>query len=151
MGPQDRSPRTDHRLTIIRGQTLRDDQLDKMAALGVSVSFFSYHIYVWGDRHRELFLGPERAMRISPAVNRLTAGGHVPRLRTTHYPHPGPPRPHHRRRLASFSEDDLGSIEPRKSAGFAVLSKNPLENAETIKGIEVLATVKDGEVIFGSV
>ncbi len=178
---QEKHPRTDHRHTIIHGQTLRDDQLDKMAALGVSVSFFSYHVYVWGDRHRELFLGPERAERISPAasatkrgirytlhndtpvtptrpleliwcaVNRLTAGGHVlgPEQRIT-------PLQALRAHTVDaawqvFRDDDLGSIEVGKSADFAVLSKNPLENAETIKDIEVRATIKDGEVIFGEV
>ena len=174
----DRSPRSDHRHTIIHGQTLRDDQLDKMAALGLSVSFFSYHVYVWGDRHRELFLGPERAKRISPAasaakrgirytlhndtpvtpmrplpliwcaVNRLTAEGRTlgPEQRIS----PTQALRAHTIDAAwqVFREDDLGSIEVGKSADFAVLSKNPLEHAETIKDIEVLATVKDGEVIY---
>jgi len=176
---QDHCPRSDHRHTIIHGQTLREDQLDLMAELGVSVSFFSYHVYVWGDRHLELFLGPERAQRISPAasaarrgirftlhndtpvtpmrplpliwcaVNRLTAGGRVlgPEQRIT----PIQALRAHTIDAAwqVFREDDLGSIEPGKSADFAVLSKNPLEHAETIKDIEVLATIKDGELIFG--
>jgi len=30
------------------------------------VSFFIKHVYYWGDRHRDMFLGPERAKRISP-------------------------------------------------------------------------------------
>jgi predicted amidohydrolase YtcJ len=45
------APREDHRHTIIHGQTLRDDQLDRMAGLGVTVSFFSAHVYFWGDVH----------------------------------------------------------------------------------------------------
>ncbi|NJO36929.1 MAG: amidohydrolase family protein [Rhizobiales bacterium] len=178
---QDRHPRSDHRHTIIHGQTLRDDQLDRMAALGVTVSFFSFHVYVWGDRHRELFLGPERAKRISPAasaarrgirytlhndtpvtpmrplpliwcaVNRVTAGGRVlgPEQRIS----PTQALRAHTIDAAwqVFRDDDLGSIEVGKSADFAVLSKNPLEHAECIKDIEVLATIKDGEVIHGTV
>ena len=178
---QDRHPRTDHRHTIIHGQTLRDDQLDKMASLGLTVSFFSYHVYVWGDRHREIFLGPERAKRISPAasaaergirftlhndtpvtpmrplpliwcaVNRLTASGHQlgPEQRIS----PLQALRAHTIDAAwqVFREDDLGSIKTGKSADFAVLSKNPLEHAETIKDIEVDATIKDGEMIFGKV
>lgn len=35
--------------------------LDSIAAAGIAVSFFINHIYYWGDRHRELFLGAERA------------------------------------------------------------------------------------------
>ena len=176
---QEKCPRTDHRHTIIHGQTLREDQLDKMAELGVSVSFFSYHVYVWGDRHRELFLGPKRAARISPAasatqrgirytlhndtpvtptrpleliwcaVNRLTAEGHVlgPEQRIT----PLQALRAHTIDAAwqVFREDDLGSIEVGKSADFALLSKNPMENAESIRDIEVQATIKDGEIIFG--
>jgi predicted amidohydrolase YtcJ len=38
-----------------------------MAELSISPSFFGLHVYYWGDRHRELFLGPERAAYISPA------------------------------------------------------------------------------------
>jgi predicted amidohydrolase YtcJ len=175
----ERHPRSDHRHTIIHGQTLREDQLDKMAELGISVSFFSYHVYVWGDRHKALFLGPERAARISPAasatkrgirytlhndapvtptrpleliwcaVNRLTASGHVlgPEQRIT----PLQALRAHTIDAAwqVFRDDDLGSIEVGKSADFALLSKNPLEHAETIRDIEVQATIKDGEVIFG--
>ena len=50
-----------------------------------------------------------------------------------------------------FEEDTKGSIEVGKSADFALLSKNPLEHAETIKDIEVLATIMDDEVIYGQV
>ncbi len=176
---QETYPRIDHRHTIIHGQTLREDQLDKMAELGVSVSFFSYHVYVWGDRHMSLFLGPERAERISPAasaskrgirytlhndtpvtptrpleliwcaVNRLTASGRIlgPDQRIT----PLQALRAHTIDAAwqVFREDDLGSIEVGKSADFAVLSKNPLESAETINKIEVRATIKDGELIYG--
>ena len=63
------NPRADHRHTIIHGQTLRDDQLERMAALGISVSFFSAHIFYWGDLHYSTMLGPERAARISPAAS----------------------------------------------------------------------------------
>jgi hypothetical protein len=38
-----------------------------MAELGISPSFFGLHVYYWGDRHREYFLGPDRAAYISPA------------------------------------------------------------------------------------
>ena len=40
--------------------------LDIMRELGVVPSFFVLHTYYWGDRHRDIFLGPERARRISP-------------------------------------------------------------------------------------
>ena len=132
-------------------------------------------------RHRDFFLGPERAERISPmasagergirytmhndtpvtpmrplpliwsAVNRLTSSGHVlgPAQRIT----PTQALRAHTIDAAwqVFREDDLGSIEAEKSADFAVLSKNPLQNAGTINDIQVETTIKDGEVIFGSI
>lgn len=88
-------------------QTVGEDQLDRMSQLGVAASFFAAHVWYWGDRHREVFLGPDRASRIDPlssalergirfglhndtpvtpispllsigtAVSRLTSGGHV--------------------------------------------------------------------------
>ena len=176
---QDRYSRTDHRHTIIHAQTLRSDQLDKMVELGVTASFFTYHVYVWGDRHREIFLGPERAERISPAaeaksknirftihndtpvtpmrplpliwcaVNRLTSSGQV--LGTD-------------QKLSVMDalrahtidaawqiglEDEIGSIEPGKRADLTILEKNPLDHPEMIKDIGVTATVCDGKVIHG--
>ena len=37
-----------------------------MRELGVTPPFFVGHVYYWGDRHRDIFLGPERQARISP-------------------------------------------------------------------------------------
>ena len=64
-------PRKDLRTTIIHAQTMREDQLDFAKAQGITPSFFPIHIPFWGDRHREIFLGPERARRISPAKSAL--------------------------------------------------------------------------------
>ncbi|MFJ7953511.1 amidohydrolase family protein [Lysinibacillus sp. NPDC096418] len=113
------------------------------------------HVYYWGDRHREIFLGPERAKRISPlheamssnllftlhsdcpvtpisplfsvwaAVNRLTKDGYVL----------GPEqRIDVETALKSmtiygaklnFDEAISGSIEIGKNADFAVLEADP--------------------------
>ncbi|KZX84245.1 hypothetical protein A3716_26200 [Alcanivorax sp. HI0011] len=50
------------------------DQLARMQALDVIPSFFNNHVYYWGDRHRDLFLGPERASRISPLAEAAEQG-----------------------------------------------------------------------------
>jgi predicted amidohydrolase YtcJ len=101
------NPAEDHRHRIEHCQTAGEDQLDRMGSLGVAASFFAPHVWYWGDRHREVFLGNERAARIDPlasasersirfglhndtpvtpispllsigtAVSRLTSGGHV--------------------------------------------------------------------------
>ena len=50
---------------------MRDDQLDFAARHGLTPSFFPIHVNFWGDRHRDLFLGPKRAARINPARSAL--------------------------------------------------------------------------------
>ena len=64
-------PRPDLRTTIIHAQMMRDDQLDTAAKQGLTPSFFPIHFYFWGDRHRDVFLGPERAARMNPARSAL--------------------------------------------------------------------------------
>ena len=66
--------RPDLRTIIIHAQTMREDQLDFAAAHGMTPSFFPIHVYFWGDRHRDIFLGPERAARIDPAKGALGRG-----------------------------------------------------------------------------
>lgn len=56
----------DARNLIIHCQTEREDQLDSMKKMKLLPSFFPAHIYVWGDRHYDTFLGPERANRLEP-------------------------------------------------------------------------------------
>src|SRR5262249_30743256 len=68
---QQQTPRTDARHIIIHAQMAREDQLVMMKELGVIPSFFSLHTYYWGDRHRDIFMGRERAYRISPARSAL--------------------------------------------------------------------------------
>ena len=67
-------PRRDARHIIIHSQMARDDQIERMARLGIVPSFFAAHIYYWGDRHYHIFMGPERARRMSPAGSALRCG-----------------------------------------------------------------------------
>ncbi|QKY70125.1 amidohydrolase [Lentibacillus sp. CBA3610] len=153
------SPRSDHRHRIEHVQTATSDDLDTMQKLGIAGSVFINHVYYWGDRHNNLFLGPDRAVRISPladmmergllytlhsdcpvtpisplfsvwaAVNRLTSNGEIL----------GPGQ-----RIdvstalkamtsygakLNFSEDRSGSIEIGKQADFAVLEDDPTQVA----------------------
>ena len=58
-------PRPDARHRIEHCQNVREDQIARMAELGVTPSFFVAHTLYYGDRHREIFLGPDRARCIS--------------------------------------------------------------------------------------
>jgi predicted amidohydrolase YtcJ len=170
--------RDDHRHTLVHGQALRDDQLDRMARLGISVSLFSAHVYYWGDKHREVFLGPERAARIDPARSALDRGIRI----TIHNDAPvTPTRPLHlmwcavERQTSSgqslgpteritpeealrahtidaawqvFQEAERGSIEPGKRADFTVLSEDPLTTATPLKDLSVAETIILGESVW---
>ena len=61
-----RTPRFDHRLRLEHCQTVTEEQLEKMAALGVCANLFVNHIYYWGDFHSKFSLGPERAAKMNP-------------------------------------------------------------------------------------
>ncbi len=62
----------DLRPVMIHAQTVRYDQLDRMAEVGMMASFFVDHCFFWGDTHLKN-LG-DRAQRISPTKRALTLG-----------------------------------------------------------------------------
>ncbi len=64
----------DYRNTVIHSQMAREDQLDRMEELGVLPSFYVLHTYYYGDRHRDIFMGPDRALRMSPTKSALNRG-----------------------------------------------------------------------------
>ncbi len=170
-------PRDDHRHTIIHGQALREDQLQRMAMLGVTVSFFPAHIYFWGDRHYDTFLGPERAARISPAKSAEKYGirytihndASVTPTRPLHLAHCAVNRltltgrvlgEHQRVSALSalraqtidaawqvFQEDRRGSLEKGKLADMIILSCNPLSCPEKIDTMKVLKTIRYGNEV----
>lgn len=48
--------------------------LESLKEAGVGVSFFVNHVYYWGDRHRERFLGAERSDFLDPLAAADAAG-----------------------------------------------------------------------------
>jgi predicted amidohydrolase YtcJ len=150
-------PRQNTRHRIEHCQTVREDQLDAMAELGISPSFFVSHTYYWGDRHREIFLGPERAQRISPlksalrrgirfsihsdcpvtpvsplfclfaAVNRLTSAGHILGPEFRLTPEEALRAMTIDAAWQTFEEDLKGTIEVGKLADFTILERSPLK------------------------
>ena len=153
---QKRYPRADARHIIIHCQTVREDQLDRIKRLGVVPSFFVVHTYFWGDRHRDIFLGPDRAKRISPlrsalkrgilfsnhndtfvtpidpllsvwsAVNRLTSSGQVLGEEYTISVMDALRSVTSWAAYQACEETSKGSLEPGKLADMVVLGDNPL-------------------------
>ncbi|UCD23323.1 MAG: amidohydrolase, partial [Gemmatimonadota bacterium] len=143
---------------LIHCQYVREDQFDRIAELGnIGMTFFTPHVHFWGDMHRDVLLGPERAPKItsmksavergipyaihndppvSPpnalhsmwvAVNRLTTSGEV--LGAEQRITPEQALLAYTRQAATVLgiEDEVGTLEPGKYADFVVLSHNPLE------------------------
>ncbi|WP_327669589.1 MULTISPECIES: amidohydrolase [unclassified Streptomyces] len=67
-------PRWDHRHTVTHSQLTTPAQYRRMAALGMCANVFSNHIHYWGDQHRDVILGPDRAERMNAAASALRAG-----------------------------------------------------------------------------
>ncbi len=66
----------DLRPVMVHAQTVRPDQLARMAELGMTASFFLDHVYYWGDWHYDSVLGPNRAQNLSPIRRALDLGLH---------------------------------------------------------------------------
>ena len=68
------NPREDARHIANHCHLTREDQLDRMKGLGVNPSFFVTHTYFWGDRHYNIFVGPDRARRMCACRTALDRG-----------------------------------------------------------------------------
>ena len=73
---QKKHPRADTRHMLIHCQMANPakNHIERIIELGVIPSYFINHIYYWGDRHKRLFVGPERAARMNPLGSSLRKG-----------------------------------------------------------------------------
>jgi predicted amidohydrolase YtcJ len=142
-----------------------------MSELGISANFFVNHLYFWGDEHWQFTLGPERTQRMNPcrtaeelgvafsihsdapvtpldplftawcSVTRTSRSGRVI----------GPDETLTREQAlhaitlgASHTlemENEIGSLEVGKQADFVVLDKDPLNEQNDLRQIQVTATM----------
>jgi len=171
-------PREDPRHILIHAQMARQDQLERMKQLGITPSFFSAHTYYWGDRHRDIFMGAERAAFMSPAkasedlglrytihldspvvpmqplrlvwsaVNRISSGGNVIGPEQRISPMAALRATTIDAAWQTFKEDQIGSIESGKLADLVILNGDPLTNPTKIADIRVDATFVGGHAIY---
>lgn len=166
------------RPVMIHCQTVRDDQLDKMAELGMIPSIFAAHTWYWGDVHLKN-LGLERGAHISPAkaamergliynfhqdppvvepdmlhtvwcaVNRITRSGRAIGPDQCLSVYDALKGVTIHGAYAYHEEERKGTLEAGKLADMVILDRNPLKIDKTeIKDILVLETIKEGETLY---
>ncbi len=150
-------PRWDHRHTVTHSQLTTPAQYRRMATLGMCANIFSNHLWFWGDQHRDLTLGPDRASRMNAARSALRAGvpislhsdspvtpldplataSYAASRRTSsgqvlgEHERISVPEALHAMTLGAAymlkMDDEIGSLEAGKYADLAVLDRDPFE------------------------
>ena len=64
----------DIRPQLIHVQYTRPGQIERMVELKAYPTFFTTHVYYYGDIHHETTLGPERSQRLSAMADAFSAG-----------------------------------------------------------------------------
>jgi len=175
---QQAHPRDDARMILIHSQMAREDQIARMKDLGVTPSFFSAHTYYWGDRHRDIFMGPERAAAMSPArwaqQYKLRFSSHMDTPVTPMLPLQAVWSQVYRLSYGGdvigedqridvmsalravtidaawqvFQEDRVGSLEAGKLADMIILSASPLADPMSMRDLKVERTLIGGATIY---
>lgn len=166
------------RPVMIHCQTVRNDQLDRMARLQMLASVFVGHVWYWGDIHRKN-LGYERGEHISPVKDALDRNvivtfhqdAPVTKPNMLHSVWCAVNRVSRQGRLIGseqkitvyealkavtihgayqyFEEKLKGSLTVGKRADMIILDRCPLDvDCAEIRNISVVQTIKDGEVVY---
>jgi predicted amidohydrolase YtcJ len=167
-------PGKDRRPLLAGGQTLRDDQLDTLKTLGVSLAVAPRRLGLSLATLKDYALGEERTARFTPAGAAVGKGLPVLLAGDASQLEPTPlanlaaaiKRPVGEAQQLSpldalkaltllparqLGEEKLkGSIAAGKLADLTVLSANPLKTpADKLGEIKVIGTVKEGVTVFG--
>jgi predicted amidohydrolase YtcJ len=168
----------DRRNVLIHGQYIRDDQLDSYKELDVITSLFPLHTFYWGDWHKEIIgdsLGnkispvktalnkgvkitihtdapvalPNLMRVVWTAVNRTSRSGAIIGENERLTPYEALKALTDWSAYQHFEENEKGTLEKGKLADLVILDKNPLKvEPDTIKDIQVIETIKEGQTVF---
>ncbi len=159
-----RAPRPGHRHTLQHGQMIDAALFRRMAALGLCANLFANHVWFWGDQHREITMGPDRAERLDACRSALDAGvalaihsdAPVTPLGPLHVAWCAVNRitPDEALRAITLGaawtlglDGEIGSLECGKRADLAVLEDDPLTvDPVKLKDIGVWGTMLSGRV-----
>ncbi|KAF5389745.1 hypothetical protein D9757_005994 [Collybiopsis confluens] len=158
------------RSRVEHAQILREGDAERFGKLGLIASVQPTHVTddMW---YGETRLGPKRVKGLYAFRSILNSGARITLGSDIPVESINPLNPSWRERMvpeqkltriealrgitidpayASFSEDILGSLEPGKKADFVVLDKDIMNiDIGQVLDTKVLATVLDGEVVFG--
>ena len=168
----------DKRPIIIHSQFQRLDQLEKYVELGITPSYFTNHVYFWGDVHIKN-VGEKKASFISPlktaqalgiifsnhtdfnvtplnpffilwtATNRITRSGKVLGPKERIDTYTALQGLTSGPAYQFFEENRKGKIKTGMLADFVILKNNPLkQNISDLRDNEVIETIKEGRAIF---
>lgn len=168
----------DKRPVIIHSQFQTEEQLLKYVELGITPSYFTNHVFFWGDVHITnmgldiaSFISPIKSARklgittsnhtdfnvtpLSPffilwtATNRITRNGLVLGKDERIDVYAALQDLTTGPAYQFFEENRKGKIKMGMLADFVILEKNPLkQNTEDLKDNSVIYTIKEGKVIF---
>lgn len=170
----------DLRPVMIHCQTVRNDQLDRMAKIKMIASIFVGHVWYWGDIHIKNF-GQVRGNHISPvkdaidrgvkvnfhqdtpvtkpdmlhsiwcAVNRISRKGNIVGKEQASSVYEALEAVTINAAYQYHEEDIKGTLEVGKLADMVILSDSPMVvDKLAIKDIRVLETIKEGKIVFSA-
>jgi len=168
----------DKRPIIIHSQFQRPEHLQKYVELGITPSYFTNHVFFWGDVHIKN-VGEKKASFISPlktakemgiitsnhtdfnvtplnpffilwtATNRITRSGKVLGANEKVDTYTALQGLTTGPAYQFFEENRKGKIKEGMLADFVILKNNPLkQEIANLRDNEVLETVKEGKTIF---